>query len=224
MARISETKGRDDDNSGYVRLLGNNRLGHLISQTHATVIRTGNQLERDLEAATPTATKATLLDATARATSPGETATQVVFSPQAKKEKGAPPGVKGDVVVFDHTNRRLLVIEVKDGDTFDTKKASGELESMSRLASILQARTNYTPSIFFCSFNQESKEAIAMGAKGRFSLQQVMTGRELCGILGIDYDLFRANRQAQQAENFEYFLSQIAAIPEARSILARKLA
>jgi hypothetical protein len=53
MARIKDTKGRKDEDSGSVRLLGSARLGLLISRLHATVIRTGNELERMLESATP---------------------------------------------------------------------------------------------------------------------------------------------------------------------------
>ncbi len=43
----------------------------------------------------------------------------------------------------------------------------------------------------FFSFNQADKQAIVAGAKGRFSPEQVMTGRELCSILAIDFDVFR---------------------------------
>ena len=45
MARIADSKGREDDNSGYTRLLGNRQLGQLLSRIHATVIRNGNELE-----------------------------------------------------------------------------------------------------------------------------------------------------------------------------------
>jgi hypothetical protein len=45
MAKIRDTKGRDEGGSGYVRLLGNEELGVLLSKTHATVIRNGNELE-----------------------------------------------------------------------------------------------------------------------------------------------------------------------------------
>jgi len=60
MVKISETKGRSDANSGYARLFGNQQLGQLISRVHATVIRTGNELERIIEAATPEHLKTTL--------------------------------------------------------------------------------------------------------------------------------------------------------------------
>ena len=32
--------------------------------------------------------------------------------------------IEGDVVILDHVGKAVLVIELKDGDTFDTKKAN----------------------------------------------------------------------------------------------------
>ena len=60
MAKISDSKGRSDTNSGYARLFGNQRLGQLMSRVHATVIRTGNELEYIIQEETPAHLKATL--------------------------------------------------------------------------------------------------------------------------------------------------------------------
>jgi hypothetical protein len=53
MARIADSRGRSDENSGYTRLFGVPRLGQLMSRVQAAVIRTGNELEKLLEDATP---------------------------------------------------------------------------------------------------------------------------------------------------------------------------
>jgi hypothetical protein len=222
MAKIADTKGRLDENSGYIRLLGSKPLGLLISRLHATVIRTGNELERLLEQSTSSALKTSLPHAiqSAHLASPGTI--QVVFSPKIQK-RGTSHGITGDIVVFNHPTRQIRVIEVKDGDTFDTKKASGELESMLQSAVALEKDTGYSASIYFCSFNQSDKAAIVLGAKSRFSPQQVMTGKELCAILGIDYDAFTATRRLEQAQNLDYFLDQLASIPELQERLRRML-
>ena len=220
MPRIQDTKGRTDENSGYVRLLGSSRLGLLISKVHATVIRSGNELERLLENATPSALKTELPDAISQAKMKGAKGSKVVFSPRIKKASGR-HGITGDVLAFNFTTKRLNVIEVKDGDTFDTKKASGELESMQTFAAQLSRQTRYEAAIYFCSFNQESKESIVAGAKGRFSPQQVMTGRELCAILKIDFDEFRAARRQEQASNLDYFIRELLVIPEIADRLRR---
>jgi len=222
MARIQDSAGRKDENSGYVRLLGNARLGLLVSRLHATVIRTGNELERLLESETPLPRKITLSDALAMAKDRKATGVRVVFSPQiAKTTTGH--GIRGDILVFDFTNRNLKVIEVKDGDTFDTKKASGELESLQAFAVRLSKKTGYSSSIHFCSFNQDNKDSIVAGAKGRFSPERVMTGKELCDILGLHYESFRAARRGEQAANLDYFLDELVSNPEVAERLSRKL-
>lgn len=124
MPRIQDTKGRQDENSGYVLLLGNTCLGLLISRVHATVIRTGNELERLLESVTPSNLMTELADAISRAENRSATGVNVVFSPKIKNPSSG-HGITGDIVVFDYTNNKLSVIEVKDGDTFDTKESLG---------------------------------------------------------------------------------------------------
>jgi hypothetical protein len=187
MAKISETEGRRDANSGYGRLLGNQQVGQLISRLHATVIRTGNELEHVIEDATPSHLKATLEAVLSGQGRLFASDIQAVF--QARMPgTGDHSGSSTDVVVFDHPNRQVLVIELKDGDTFDTKKSSGELDSMTRFATWIEGQTGYSATFYFCSFNQDDKEAIVRGAKGRFDTTHAMTGRELCVLLSIDYD------------------------------------
>jgi len=222
MSKIQDTKGREDDNSGYVRLFGNAALGHLVSRVHATVIRSGNELESLLEQATSTSLKLDLADAVTRAKTSGASGMRVVFSPKIKKAASG-YGIRGDIVAFDYDNEVLSVIEVKDGDTFDTKKASGELESLNATAKDLADQTHFNARIFFCSFNQTDKNAIVFGAKGRFSTQQVMTGRELCDILGINFDQFVAARKQEQAGNLEYFLGQLVSVQEISARLRQLL-
>jgi len=140
---------------------------------------------------------------------------QVVFR---SKMPGAlqVPGAITDIAVFDHSQRQVLVIELKDSDTFDTKKASGELASMTAFANWVSQETGYEAKYFFCSFNQDDKRAIVRGTKGRFDLNQVMTGRELCAILSIDYDDLRRRRHSEQSENLMYFLAELLKIDEIR--------
>jgi hypothetical protein len=221
MAKISETKGRSDANSGYARLFGNQQLGKLMSRVHATVIRTDNELERIIEAETPESIKSTL-DVILEQTELSKSNLQVVFQGQMPRADGQSGGTI-DVAVFDHEKRTVLVIELKDGDTFDTKKSSGELDSMTKFAEWIAQRTGYFATFYFCSFNQDDKEAIVRGAKGRFDVSHAMTGRELCAILGIDYDTLREKRQSQQAENLRYFLAELLKIQNIRQLLKELL-
>ena len=221
MAKISETKGRSDAKSGYTRLFGSQQLGQLVSRVHATVIRTGNELEHIIESETPAHLKTTL-DVILAQRGRFSNDVQVVF-------QGRMPGTADkaggtiDVAVFDHPSRKVLVIEIKNGDTFDTKKASGELESMTKFADWIVQKTDYAAAYYFCSFNQDDKEAIVRGAKGRFEVSHAMTGRELCAILGVDYDALRKKRQSQQSENLRYFLAELLKISEIRQLIQELL-
>jgi hypothetical protein len=198
MAKIADTKGRADANSGYARLLGQPELGKLISILHATVIRTGNELDYILEANTPTELKTDLDTAINYKGGMFAPNIQIVFHPNIHGGEDK-PGIRADIVVFDHEKKIAKVIEVKDGDTFDTKKASGELASMRAFADWIIKKTGYPANYFFCCFNQDSKEAIVKGAKNRFGIANAMTGKELCEILHIDYNNIRMKRQCEQA-------------------------
>lgn len=220
MAKISDSKGRPDENSGYARLFGNQQLGQLMSRVQAAVIRTGNELEHLIEKETPDHLKAQLADILAEKIS--SPTIQVVF--QAKM----PPinqhrGEKADIVVLDHANKKAMVVELKDGDTFDTKKSSGELESMTVFGNWLADETGYPTTFFFCSFNQADKQAIVNGAKGRFDISHAMTGRELCDLLSIDYDILREKRQKEQPDNLRYFVSELLRISEVCKIITELL-
>jgi hypothetical protein len=124
---------------------------------------------------------------------------------------------------IDHGNGSCKVIEVKDGDTFDTKKASGELESLKRFAAEISQQIGYASTYHFCSFNQPDKNAIVRGAKGRFSIEEVMTGRELCELLGISFDHIIEYRILEQQENLSYLLNRLLDIDEVRQGLTARL-
>ena len=216
MPKISESKGRPDENSGYTRLFGNQQLGQLLSRVQATVIRTGNALEKLIEAETSDQLKATLDEILSGQTPPSnvQVAFQARMPPQIETR-----GEKADIVIFDHLEKTTRIIELKDGDTFDTKKASGELASMEMFAKWLSARTDYKTSYYFCSFNQSNKEAIVYGAKGRFDVSHAMTGKELCDLLNINYENLRTLRQREQPENLRYFIGELLKIREVRQII-----
>lgn len=216
MAKIVDSKGRPDENSGYARLFGNQQLGHLMSRVQAAVIRTGNELEELIKKETPDELKARLEDILS-----GQEAfsqVQVVFQAKMPPQENN-RGETSDIVLFDHTHKTAMVIELKDGDTFDTKKSSGELASIETFAKWLANQVNYKTTFFFCSFNQTDKEAIVHGAKGRFDAAHAMTGQELCNLLTIDYDSLREKRQKEQPENLRYFISELLRIKEIRQII-----
>ena len=187
-----------------------------MSRVQATVIRTGNELENFLEKETPNWIKTDLASALYGMLPLSDI--QVVF--QAKMPPfGEDHGEKADIVVLEHAKKNAFVVELKDGDTFDTKKSDGELKSMTRFTNWLAEKTDYTTTFYFCSFNQSDKQAIVAGAKGRFNTSHAMTGRELCNILSIDYDTLRTKRQQEQPENLRYFINELLRIEGIRKLI-----
>jgi hypothetical protein len=112
---------------------------------------------------------------------------------------------------------------MKDGDMFDTKKSTGELESMTIFANTIAKALPYRVTPKFCCFNQEDKGRIIDGSKGRFTLDQVMTGSEFCKLVGIEKSKIVEPRGREAQANLDYFVSTLLSIPAVRQLLAEKI-
>lgn len=217
MSKIRNAKGRDPKTgaSGYERLFGVPSLGQLLSKCQATVISTGNELERILESKI----------ANTQGVSIGKINKEKrIFKKIKRDANGKTHDVGIDVVI--ERNGKVKMVELKDGDVFDVKKVAGEVESLNLAKDFLVKTGKYKEgdiNIYFCSFNQENKDRICMGAKGLLPEGTAMTGRELCEELGIDYDRVVKERKQEQPDNLEFFLRELITIPEVRQELARIL-
>ena len=154
MALISNAKGRGEDEtpSGYERLFGNRQLGMLMSKVQSAVISTGNELEEFL------ATRIKKTDG--------------ISIHNINKEKRVFKGAKnGHNIIIDcviEKDGKIMLIEIKDGDTFDTKKVAGEIESLIMAKNhIIKTRKvkEENVSVYYCSFNARNHEQIERGAK-----------------------------------------------------------
>jgi hypothetical protein len=115
------------------------------------------------------------------------------------------------------------VLELKDGDQFDTKKSSGEVSNLSAFSTNVGSTIPYSTSIKVCSFNQDDKQAIVVGFKQTIDESMVWTGREFCALLGFDYDEIINERKTDANDNRRFLVEQLLRIPELRSIAAREL-
>ncbi|PLS67449.1 MAG: hypothetical protein CV045_13550 [Cyanobacteria bacterium M5B4] len=221
MALIEHSLGRQDEDSGYGRVFGNSKLGKLISRVHVCAIRNGNELESLLREASPYKVE---LDKIITAATDRNPSHLVAFGTEIRKfRKFIPDAPLTDVVVYAPDKNELFIVELKDGDTFDTKKADGELASAKKFADWIRPRVSVSVNYYFCSFNQNSREKIVFGVKQRFGVDQVLTGAELCDLIGVDYTAIRLHREEHQAANREYFVNQLLQIPEIRKVVEEKL-
>lgn len=213
MAKISQSKRKSGES--YERLFGNASLGLLFSKVQSTVIRSGFELEKLLQQVVPLEMQTTL-EALAVESSDKRPDVQVVFKPAKPDPDNPSKFIQADLLIADNVNRRFSLIEIKEGHLFDTKKADGELFSLKNITSWLAQEFAYRTHYYLCAFNYENKDAIVLGLKRRFPINHVMTGRELCEALNLDYDYVRGLRNEDQADNRQYFLRELLAIPEIR--------
>jgi len=75
----------------------------------------------------------------------------------------------------------------------------------------------------YLCFNQDNKQNIIDGFKRKFTLDHVMTGRELCDILNISYDEIVSIRKADANDNFDFYIEELLKIPEVKEALLNKL-
>jgi hypothetical protein len=216
VALLKSAPGREA--GGYERLFGDAKLGRLLSRVQSAVIRAGAELEQVIiELANTIKDADAFLDA--------DILQEGVFAVPKKVLKKSKrlnyAGVEPDFVVFKREGKtqHCYLIELKDGDTFDTKKAAGEKESMQRFLTAIAPHIQFTMSIHFCCFHRLTKQEIVQGFKRKITINEAMTGPEFCDLLGVDYDAVLTKRKEHQEENLKYFVEQLFEIDAVRRAL-----
>ncbi len=214
MALIKNAKGRKESEtpSGYERIFGNRRLGMLLSRVHSTVISTGNELEKFL---------ADRLKETKGISIQNINKDKRVFKDAKIDSSGKKHKLDVDCVV--EKEGRTMLIEIKDGDTFDTKKVAGEVQSLIMAKNHLiekRGKKEEEISLYFCSFNARDHNQIERGAKGLLGECKPMTGKELCELLGLNFNEIIEERKEHQEENLNFFVEELKKIPEIKENLS----
>ena len=117
--------------------------------------------------------------------------------------------------------RVCYVIEVKDGDTFDTKKAAGERATLHEFVNDVAKILPFSFKVFVCGFNVKDKDDLYQGLKRKFPPEELLTGKDLCKLLGISFTDIVDTRRADQGDNLKYFVEQLVKIPAVARILKR---
>lgn len=208
MKIIDMKDGRSD--GGYTRILGNPRLGSLVSRTHAASISAGRELERLIDVQIPEANLSSI-DEIARGTTKREFA--IICKPE-RPRSGEMRKIISDYAIFDQPG--FVVIEVKDGDTFDTQKSRAMKKNLQTLTEYITNRTGYAGTFYVCSFNAKTRAQIVHGLKGHFSTDQVLTGKELCDLIDISYEKIIEQRSRDQIDNFDFFVEEVEQVKDER--------
>jgi len=128
-----------------------------------------------------------------------------------------------DILAFDLDDRVSYVIEVKDGDQFDTKKASGEHASLHEFATDVSLVVPFSIRVYMCCFNVGDLNAVYNGLKRQFSMNEVLTGKGLCDLLRVNFQEICAARNAEQEDNIDYLIEQLVRIPSVRDKITKRL-
>jgi hypothetical protein len=208
---------------GYTRLFGDLQLGSLISRIQSAVISSGNELEKLIIERAPIIRE---VDKFLEQDIYPEDVFVATKAAIRKSKIVDTVSAEPDFVVFERRSRRqhCYVIELKDGDVFDTKKAAGERESLHRFVNVIAPVVRFTITVHFCSFNQDDRQAIVDGFKRRITLQEAVTGREFCDLLGIDYNEIVRLREENQSVNFRDFIGFLLAVKSTHDEIKRQLA
>ena len=223
MVKMSETKpGRRD--GSYARIFDHADLGSVLARVHATTIRAGVELERIIRRESRANENAildldTFLDNGADGIFIADKSAVKASSKIQFKDS------QPDYLIFERQGalRRCYVMELKDGDTFDTKKASGEVSTLTDFSQSVGSTLSYATEIRVCSFNQTNKQAIVTGFKQEITEDQAWTGREFCELVGFDYDAIVNERRADAEVNRKFLVEQLLSVPEIREIVDEAL-
>ncbi len=149
----------------------------------------------------------------------GEDKVFVATKKQIKKSQRINSKYEPDFLGFNPYHKKCYIVEVKDGDQFDTKKASGEHKTLHDFTNDISSALTYSTEIYMCCFNARSKDEMYTGLKGKFSKDELLTGKELSILFDFDYNEIVKIRTADQQSNLEYFIKEILKISQIKNMI-----
>lgn len=207
MTRLNDAseKKKHKTSGSYGRLFDDDEIGRVISDVQSTAIRNGNELEGIIERySNPlTQNEANELIASINSNDIVGKSMYLLSKKSYRNTEIAIPNHEPDYIVLqvDGKNITAIVIEMKDGDDFDTKKSNGELETLTKCCDFISNHLGINATYALCCFNQTSHKRIIQGLKNRFDDAHVMTGAEFCELVDIDYEAIINERKQDSTDN-----------------------
>ena len=229
MAKIIDAKPKNTSGA-YERVFNNKALGDLITKIQSTSIKNGNELENIIN---KSVNQDYILDdfdeflKTYNFKS-GKNTTKLLSKKAIKKfnknHSKSKMKYQPDFIVIkiDVKNKSCYIIELKDGYNFDTKKSDGEKKHLLEYKNYLSQIIDFDIKIKFCCFNETDKLNIRTGSKNRFEIDEIMTGKEFCDLINIDYNNIIKMRKQDANSNIEYFVEELLKIKEIRELIKEK--
>lgn len=222
MAKIEDSQPKTTA-GGYERLVGDKDMAEIFTRAQSATIRNGSELEKIISDRADTIGN---LDDFLEACDNGVIidGSYLCGKSTVKKSSYKLNGHEPDFIAFvvDGAKKLCYVVELKDGDNFDTKKSAAEREMLEIFVNHIAPKIQFATRFYICCFNQPDKEKIVTGFKRVFDEDEVMTGREFCDILEIDYDDIVRTRRRDTLENFDYVANRMFDIEGVRDVFSSR--
>lgn len=206
MTRLSDAamKKKHKTSGSYGRLFDDEQIGLVMSDIQSTAIRNGNELEKLIERYSNPLTNndaCNLINEIESGTI--QDGTYLLSKDSYRGTAIAIPNHEPDYIVVqvNDANVKIVVVEMKDGDDFDTKKSNAELETLTACKYFIENNFEISTDYALCCFNQTSRQNIVRGLKNRFDEAHVMTGNEFCELVGIEYEAIIKERKSDASDN-----------------------
>lgn len=229
MAKIKDCSPKNISGS-YERIFGNKELAYLVSKVHSASIKSGNELEKIIIGLMEVTKIINNVDEFLEfGLQDGIIETDTTFlltKSVLKKSKIIDANnIEPDYVIFkiNKKKKHCYIIELKDGHNFDTKKTKGEKNNLQAFETRISRQIEYSTSIHICAFNKENKDDIKKGLKNNFNFNEILTGREFCELLNIDYDYIIEYRKKDIDDNINYFLEELYKIDIIKDFFIKKI-
>ena len=207
--KIDEKGGSAEGN--YNTIFDSTELGLIFSQVHAAMIRAGNELEKIIVAECKK--NCVVLDdldnflATRKKENGVFMATKKVVR---KSQRLVVDASEPDFIIFVNDDvKHCYIIELKWGNNFDTKKAEGEIAALRKYRSRIATDIEYITSAHICSFMVDTDDEIQKGLKKKVELDEVMTGKKFCKLIGIERNNVVAKMRGDAMFNREYVAKKL---------------
>ena len=222
MALIKDRKPKQST-GGYERLFNDEQLGALLARVQSTVIANGYELEKILAGKFNSISN---LDQFIENYKNGLIASGV-YNCSKKALKNSSHYKKGnqpDLLIFDTRNNDLkcYIVELKDGNSFDTKKSKGESDHIKKFyKSFSLTDIEYEKQYYFCCFNETNRDNLIAGFKKNVNKKHLITGDKFCELFNIDYKQIVEDRKKEGNDNIEFLIQSLISLPNINSVIKK---
>ena len=210
---------------GYERLFDNKELGDLMAKVQSTVIANGYELERLLIAEfIPIVNLNEFINNPKKYSKGIYNCSKSILKKSDYYLKGNQP----DLLIFDNRekNVKCFIIELKDGNLFDTKKSKGESEHIKEFYEWFTARIDKNKikvQYCFCCFNEHDKNELEKTFRKTVTKAHLLTGKDFCDTMKIDYESIVEKRKKEGNDNIDYLINSLLQIQSVKELIQAKL-